>query len=77
LQVSHQELAEMAAMSRAHVTVTLGKLRKGRLIRYGRNRSLVVNPSLLERYLAGGASRSSATCSTTPPSSARRGAISG
>jgi CRP/FNR family transcriptional regulator, cyclic AMP receptor protein len=55
LQVSHQELAEMAAMSRAHVTVTLGRLRKGRLIRYGRNRSLVVNPSLLEQYLARGA----------------------
>ena len=55
LKVSHQELAEMAAMTRAHVTVTLGKLRKGRLIRYGRNRSLVVNPSALERYLAGGA----------------------
>jgi CRP-like cAMP-binding protein len=55
LQVSHQELAEMAAMSRAHVTVTLGKLRKGRLIRYGRNRSLVVNPSSLEQHLARGA----------------------
>jgi CRP/FNR family cyclic AMP-dependent transcriptional regulator len=54
LQVSHKELAEMAAMSRAHVTVTLGKLRQRSLIRYGRNRLLVVNPSLLERYLAGG-----------------------
>jgi CRP/FNR family transcriptional regulator, cyclic AMP receptor protein len=54
LQVSHKELAEMAAMSRAHVTVTLGKLRQRSLIRYGRNRSLVVNPSSLERYLARG-----------------------
>jgi CRP-like cAMP-binding protein len=54
LQVSHKELAEMAAMSRAHVTVTLGKLRQRSLIRYGRNPSLVVNPSSLERYLARG-----------------------
>jgi CRP/FNR family transcriptional regulator, cyclic AMP receptor protein len=55
LQVSHDELAQMAAMSRAHVTVTLGKLRQRSVIRYGRNRSLVVNPTSLERYLAGSA----------------------
>jgi CRP/FNR family transcriptional regulator, cyclic AMP receptor protein len=54
LQVSHKELAEMAAMSRAHVTVTLGKLRQRSLIRYGRNLSTVVNPRSLEQYLARG-----------------------
>lgn len=51
LHVSHDELAHMAAMSRSHVTVTMGKLRRDGHVRYERNRPLVVNVESLKDYL--------------------------
>lgn len=51
LHVGHEELAKMAAMNRSHVSVTMGKLRKRGLIRYERNRPLVVDVPALTTYL--------------------------
>jgi len=51
LHVSHDELAQMAAMSRSHVTVTMGKLRRQNLVFYGRSRPLTVDVPLLTAYL--------------------------
>ncbi len=51
LHVSHDELAQMAAMSRSHVTVTMGKLRRQNLVFYERNRPLTVDVPLLTAYL--------------------------
>ena len=51
LHISHDELAQMAAMSRPHVTVTMGKLRERGLLRYERNQPLTVNMSALNFYL--------------------------
>jgi len=51
LHVSHDELAQMAAMSRSHVTVTMGKLRRQNLVFYERNRPLTVDVPLLTVYL--------------------------
>ncbi len=51
LHVSHDELAQMAAMSRSHVTVTMGKFRRRGFVRYERNRPLVVNIALLKSHL--------------------------
>jgi Mn-dependent DtxR family transcriptional regulator len=53
LHVGHEELAKMAAMNRSHVTVTMGKLRKRGLVRYERNRPLVVDVPALTAYLTG------------------------
>ena len=53
LPVSHDELAQMAAMSRPHVTVTMGKLRRRGLVHYERNRPLAVNIEALTKYLLG------------------------
>lgn len=53
LPISHDELAQMAAMSRPHVTVTMGKLRRRGLVRYERNRPLVVKVEALTKYLLG------------------------
>ncbi len=52
LHVSHDELAQMAAMSRAHVTVTMGKLREQGLVSYERNRPLIVNLPQLAAYIS-------------------------
>ena len=52
LHVGHEELAKMAAMNRSHVSVTMGKLRKRGLIRYQRNRPLVVDVPALTAYLS-------------------------
>jgi len=41
----------MAAMSRSHVTVTMGKLRRQNLVFYERNRPLTVDVPLLTAYL--------------------------
>lgn len=49
---SHGELARLAAMSRAHVTVTLGLFRRGRLIEYARGRALTVDVPALTSYMA-------------------------
>lgn len=51
LRVGHEELAQMAAMSRSHVTVTMGKFRRRKLVRYERNRPLVVDTAALKSYL--------------------------
>jgi CRP/FNR family cyclic AMP-dependent transcriptional regulator len=53
LPVSHDDLAQMAAMSRPHVTVTMGKLRKQGLVRYGRGQALAVNVPALKSFLVG------------------------
>lgn len=51
LHASHDELAQMAAMSRSHVTVTMGKLRRQNLVFYERNQPLTVDVPLLTAYL--------------------------
>jgi CRP/FNR family cyclic AMP-dependent transcriptional regulator len=43
LRVSHSQLAQMAAMNRSHVTVTLGNFRKRGLVEYERGRPLRVH----------------------------------
>ena len=53
LPVSHDELAQMAAMSRPHVTVTMGKLRRRGLVSYERNKPLTVDTEALSIYLTG------------------------
>ncbi len=53
LAMSHEELAQMAAMSRPHVTVTMGHLRRRGLVQYERNRPLVVDVEALAKYLNG------------------------
>lgn len=50
--VSHEELAQLAAMSRSHVTVTMGRLRRLGLVRYGRNRPLFVDVLKLTAHLS-------------------------
>lgn len=61
LHASHDELALMAAMSRSHVTVTMGKLRRHGLVRYGRNQPLVVNvPALTEQLIGDPSNRTGA-----------------
>jgi CRP-like cAMP-binding protein len=56
LHVSHDELAQMAAMSRSHVTVTMGKLRRRNLVFYDRHQPLTVDAPLLTTYLNRGLS---------------------
>lgn len=51
LRVNHDELAQMAAMSRSHVTVTMGKFRQRGFVLYERNRPLVVDVPSLKDYL--------------------------
>ncbi len=53
LPVSHDELAQMAAMSRPHVTVTMGKLRRRGLVDYKRGKPLTVDTEALNIYLTG------------------------
>ncbi len=53
LPVSHDELAQVAAMSRPHVTVTMGKLRRRGLVNYERNKPLMVDTEALSIYLTG------------------------
>jgi CRP-like cAMP-binding protein len=53
LPLSHEELARMAAMSRQHVTLTLGKFRRLGLVRYERGRPLVIDTEALASYLSG------------------------
>ncbi|MDQ3324033.1 MAG: Crp/Fnr family transcriptional regulator [Acidobacteriota bacterium] len=53
LPVSHDELAQMAAMSRPHVTVTMGKLRRRGLVNYDRNNPLIIDVEALSNYLTG------------------------
>jgi CRP-like cAMP-binding protein len=51
LSLSHNELAKMAGMTRSHVTVTLGRLRRRGLVRYRREGPLVVDVPALTAYL--------------------------
>ena len=53
LPISHRELAQMAAMSRPHVSVTMNKLREQGFVSYDRNRPLTVNVSKLKSRLTG------------------------
>jgi CRP-like cAMP-binding protein len=51
LSVSHNELAQMAGMTRSHVTVTMGRLRRRGLVRYQREGPLRVDVQALTVYL--------------------------
>ena len=51
LHVSHNELAQMVAMSRPHVTVTMGAFRRRGLVTYAREEPLVVDVPALENHL--------------------------
>jgi CRP/FNR family transcriptional regulator len=51
LSLSHNELAQMAGMTRPHVTVTLGRLRRRGLVRYRRQGPLRVDVPALTAYL--------------------------
>lgn len=51
LSLSHNELAKMAGMTRSHVTVTLGRLRRRGLVRYRREGPLHVDVPALTAYL--------------------------
>lgn len=52
LPLTHDELARRAAMSRQHVTITLGKMRQEGLVEYGRGRPLVVDTRRLGERLS-------------------------
>jgi CRP/FNR family cyclic AMP-dependent transcriptional regulator len=51
LSVSHNELAHLAGMTRSHVTVTMGRLRRRGLVRYKREGPLRVDVPALTAYL--------------------------
>ncbi len=51
LPMGHDDLANMAAMSRPHVSVTMGKLRDRGLVQYDRNSQLTVDVAALTEYL--------------------------
>jgi len=53
LSLSHNELAQMAGMTRSHVTVTLGRFRRLGLVRYRREGPLRVDVRALSEYLGG------------------------
>jgi CRP/FNR family cyclic AMP-dependent transcriptional regulator len=51
VSVSHNELAQLAGMSRPHVTVTMGGLRRRRLVHYERTGVVRVDMASLTEYL--------------------------
>jgi CRP/FNR family cyclic AMP-dependent transcriptional regulator len=51
VSVSHNELAQLAGMSRPHVTVTMGRLRRRKLVRYEREGLIRVEVASLTDYL--------------------------
>ncbi|MBA3601056.1 MAG: Crp/Fnr family transcriptional regulator [Acidobacteria bacterium] len=51
LPISHEELAQMAALSRAHTTVTMGKFRQRGVVRYKRGQPVIVDVQALAKYL--------------------------
>ena len=51
ITVSHNELAQLAGMSRPHVTVTMGRLRRRRLVQYEREGLVRVDVVSLTEYL--------------------------
>jgi CRP/FNR family cyclic AMP-dependent transcriptional regulator len=53
LSLSHNDLAQMAGMTRSNVTVTMGRLRRLGLVRYRREGPLRVDIPALTAYLGG------------------------
>ena len=51
VSVSHNELAQLAGMSRPHVTVTMGRLRRRKLVNYEREGLVRVEVTSLTEYL--------------------------
>jgi CRP-like cAMP-binding protein len=51
--IKHEEISHLAAMSRSHVTVTMGRFRKLGLVRYSRNEPLKVNTLALSKFVEG------------------------
>jgi len=51
VSVSQNELAQLAGMSRPHVTVTMGRLRSRRLVQYERESLVRVDVTGLTEYL--------------------------
>ena len=51
VSVSHNELAQLAGMTRPHVTVTMGRLRRRELVRYEREGLVHVEVASLTDYL--------------------------
>ncbi len=51
IPVTHDQLAQMTAMSRSHVTVTMVSFRKAGLVQYSRDEPLVIRLSALRQYL--------------------------
>jgi len=51
VSVSHNEMAQLAGMSRPHVTVTMGRLRRRGLVRYEREGAVRVEVASLTDYL--------------------------
>lgn len=49
--MTHDHLAQMSAMSRSHVTVTMVSFRKAGLVQYSRDEPLVIRLSALREYL--------------------------
>ena len=49
--MTHDHLAQMSAMSRSHVTVTMVSFRKAGLVQYSRDEPLVIRLSALRQYL--------------------------
>lgn len=52
VRLSHAEIAGMGAMSRSHVTVTLGYFRRKQLIQYSHDRPLTVNVRALRAHVS-------------------------
>jgi CRP-like cAMP-binding protein len=52
LPISHDALAQMAAMSRPQVTLTMNGFRRQKLVSYDRNSPLVINASALKRHFS-------------------------
>ncbi|MEP6872603.1 MAG: Crp/Fnr family transcriptional regulator, partial [Anaerolineaceae bacterium] len=77
LSVSHNELAQLAGMSRPHVTVTMGRLRRRGLVQSERESVVVVEVASLSEYLGRvvrekGRKRSSASAERAPHRPARQ-----
>jgi CRP/FNR family cyclic AMP-dependent transcriptional regulator len=51
VSVSHNELAQLAGMSRSHVTVTMGRLRRHKLVQYERQGAVRVDVVSLTEHL--------------------------
>ncbi len=51
LHVGHEKLAQMAAMTRPHVSVIMSRLRSQGLVQYDRGSILTVDTTLLTKYL--------------------------